>query len=129
MKLRLNVFLIDYVWYIGERFYRQEKSPGDGNMLIAMCWYCTFFLPLSSIINRLRIPAVIQIAGTVFLLIIPFIFCRIRYNPRRKESIRLRYKNKRNWGRRLLVVWGFLIMIVAMECIVLIKIGLWHIGT
>lgn len=37
MKLRLNVFLIDYVWYIGERFYRQEKSPGDGNMLIAMC--------------------------------------------------------------------------------------------
>lgn len=45
MKLRLNVFLIDYVWYIGERFYRQEKSPGDGNMLIAMCWYCTFFFP------------------------------------------------------------------------------------
>ena len=129
MKLKLNMLLIDYVWYIGEQFHRQEKSPGDGNMLIALCWYCIFFLPLLSIINRLRMPSVIQIAITIILLIIPFTFCRIRYNPRRKESIRLRYKDKRNWGRRLLMFWGFLIMIVAIECIVLIKIGLWHIGT
>lgn len=128
MKFRLDVSLIDYVWYLGERFHRQNQSPGDGNMLIAMCWYCTFFLPLLSVINKLRIPSVIQILITVILIVIPFVFCRIRYNSGRRESIKLRYENKRNLGRRLLVIWSILIIITVIEFIVLIEIGFWHIG-
>ena len=128
MKLKLNVFPIDYVWYIGERFHQQYRRPGDGRILIAMCWYCTFFLPLLSIINELKAQLTIKILLNIILIFIPFIFCRIRYSPKHKEIIRLRYKNKKNWGRRLLIVWSILIIIVAIEFIVLIKIGFWHVG-
>lgn len=104
MKLKLNVFPIDYVWYIGERSHQQYRSPGDGSMLIAMCWYCTFFLPLLSITNELKVQLTIKILLNIILIFIPFIFCRMRYSPKHKEIIRLRYKNKKNLGRRLLIV-------------------------
>ncbi|WP_337431470.1 hypothetical protein [Bilophila sp.] len=128
MKHKLNMSLIDYVWYVGERFHQREQSPGDGNMLIAICWYCTFFLPLLSVVNKLKISLVLQLLGSIVLIIVPFVFCHIRYNQKNKYLIGLQYKNKKHWGRRLLIIWSFLLAVIIMEFIVMIKIGFWHIG-
>lgn len=126
MKLKLDI--IDYIWYTGERFHQEKKSPGDGNLLIAICWYCTFFLPLSSLLNKLRISSIIQILGSIVLIIIPFVFCRIRYKKKKKELIELQYKNKKKWGKRLLTIWSILIIVVIVEFVFLIKTGFWHLG-
>ena len=117
MRLKLPS-IIDYIWYIGEKFHQQEKSPGDGAMLIAICWYGSFFLPLLTLINKLKIS----------LIIAPFIFCRIRYNRSNKELIELQYHNKTNWGKRLLIIWAVLIIVVIVEFTVCVKTGVWHVG-
>jgi len=127
--MKFNASIIDYIWYVGEKFHQQEHGPGDGTALIAICWYCVFFLPLISLINKLNILFMIRIFISVLLMVIPYIFCRIRYSPERKEMIRLQYKGKRSWGRRLLTIWAVLVTTAAMECIALIKIGFWHVGT
>lgn len=119
---------IDYVWYVGERFRGQENSPGDGNMLVAMCWYCTFFLPLLFLINVSGMPWAVRAAASMVIIFIPFAFCRVRYDAGRREAMELRYGNKRNWGRRLLVIWGVLVVTVVMELAVLVGTGFWHIG-
>lgn len=125
--MKFNLSLIDYIWYTGERFHQREQNPGDGNMLIMISWYCTLFLPLLSIINKLEISLIIQIAVSILLIFVPSLFCRFRYTSRRKEAIKLRYKNKKNWGRRLLIIWGGLIVIVAIEVFLLAKSGAWYI--
>lgn len=126
MKFKLNI--IDYIWYTGEKFHQEGKNPGDGNLLIAICWYSSFSLPLLSLLNKLKISSITQISGSIILIIVPFVFCRIRYNKRKRELIELRYKNKKKWGKRLLTIWGILIIIVIAEFVVLIKTGFWHIG-
>ncbi|MCX4294413.1 MAG: hypothetical protein OSJ56_10195 [Prevotella sp.] len=127
MRLKLPS-IIDYIWYIGEKFHQQEKSPGDGAMLIAICWYGSFFLPLLTLINKLKISLITRIVLGVFLIIAPFIFCRIRYNRSNKELIELQYHNKTNWGKRLLIIWAVLIIVVIVEFTVCVKTGVWHVG-
>ena len=100
--------LIDYVWYVGERFHQREQSPGDGNMLIAICWYCTFFLPLVSVVNKLNISLVLQLLGSIILIVVPFVFCHVRYNQKNKYLIGLQYKNKKHWGTPLAYNMEFL---------------------
>lgn len=117
--------IIDYIWYTGEKFHQQGKGPGDGNMLIALCWYCSFFLPLLSLINKSKISPIAQISGNIILIIIPFVFCYFRYDKKTKELIKLRYKNKKNWGKRILAIWSILIVIVTVEFIIFIKTGFW----
>ena len=127
MRLKF-LSIIDYIWYAGERFHQQEKSPGDGTMLVAICWYGSFFLPLLSLIYRLKIPQIVQIILSAVLVVIPFVLCRIRYNNRNRRVIELRYKSKKRWGNRLLAIWAVLITVVIVEFIVSVKTGLWHIG-
>lgn len=126
MKFRPG--MIDYIWYVGERFHQQEKTPGDGTVLIATCWYCSFFLPLLSVVNKFGIPWIIKVFGSVLLIVIPFVFCRIRYDKERKELIGLRYRDKKQWGKCLLAIWGVLIIIAVAEFVVLTKTGFWRIG-
>ena len=125
--MKFNLSLIDYVWYTGERFHQQEHNPGDGTMLIMISWFCTLFLPLLSIVYKLKTSPIIQITASIILLLFPFLFCHFRYTPKHKEALNLRYKNKKNWGRRLLIIWGSLIIIVAIEVFLLSQFGVWHI--
>lgn len=37
--------IIDHIWYVGEKLHQQEKSPGEGALLVAICWYGSFFFP------------------------------------------------------------------------------------
>ncbi len=39
-------FIVDYIWYVGEKVHQQWKNPGDGEMLVASSWFCTCFFPL-----------------------------------------------------------------------------------
>ena len=87
-----------------------------------------FFLPLVSVVNKLNISLVLQLLGSIVLIVVPFVFCHIRYNHKNKYLIGLQYKNKKHWGRRLLIIWSFLLAVIIMEFIVMIKIGFWHIG-
>ena len=120
--------IIDYIWYVGEKLHQQEKSPGDGVLLVAICWYGSFFLPLLSLIYRLKTFLIIQIILGITLIIIPFVFCRIRYNKLNRELIESRYKNKKEWGKSLFKVWIVLFIVVLVEFILLIKTGFWHLG-
>lgn len=120
--------IIDHLWYVGEKLHQQEKSPGDGALLVAICWYGSFFLPLLSLIYRLKTFLIIQIILGITLIIIPFVFCRVRYNKLNRELIESRYKNKKEWGKSLFKVWTVLIIVVLVEFIVLIKTGFWHLG-
>ena len=119
-------FIIDYIWYVGEKIHLQEQNPGDGNMMIAITWYCTLFFPLLYITNRLHIYPIIQIIFSIILILFPFIFCRLRYTQEYKKVIFAEYKNTKI-GHRLFMIWGGLIIIVAIETFLFIKLGWWNV--
>ncbi len=97
---------IDYIWFVGESFHRQEKSPGDGTALLMWCWYLDAVLILLTLFHRIAggwifYPVIVIVP---VLLAAPFLFCRFRYTAKRQNEIFTRHSGKKT-GRQLLAIW------------------------
>ena len=114
---------IDYIWFIGESFHRQEKSPGDGTALVMWGWYLDVVIILLTLFYKMEL-------GWVFYMIIPallsvpFLFCHFRYTVKRQDEILARFPSKKI-GRKLLVVWAMIICIFCLEVFLMILLVLW----
>lgn len=116
---------IDYIWFVGESYHRQEKSSGDGETLLMWCWYLDAFLVLITLFSHILNDWIFYLFIGLILLAAPFLFCRCRYTKRCQEEIFTRY-SKKKIGRKLLIVYIVIISICCIEVLLLIFSGLWH---
>lgn len=115
---------IDYIWFVGESFQKQENSPGDGETLLMWGWYLNAVLPLWSFICRLGAGWIFNVVILVVLLAVPFLFCRWRYNRSRSHTILSQFHCKHP-GRKLLLVWIIIICVACIEGVLMLYWGLW----
>lgn len=119
-------FIVDYIWYVGEKTHQQWKNPGDGEMLVASSWFCTCFLPWATLLYKISIPFYILLIGFAAIISFPFLFCRLRYGKKTKEALSVKYGKYKNWGKRLFKIWGVLLAVLGLEIFLFVAIGLWH---
>lgn len=118
---------IDYVWSVGESHHQREKGPGDGASLLMWGWYLDAMLPLWSFARQLDAGRVVDGVILAMLLATPFVFCRLRHTPRRREAILARFRNKHP-GRSLLFVWIGMVAIACVETLLMLHLGIWRVG-
>ena len=117
---------IDYIWFVGETFHRQEKSPGDGATLIMWCWYLDVAMILLTLFHRIAGGWIFYPVIVPVLLAVPFLLCRFRYTAKRQEEIFARHSGKKT-GSRLLAIWAVIVGIFCLEVLLMVFSGLWSI--
>lgn len=117
---------IDYIWFVGESFHRQEKSPGDGAALIMWCWYFDVLMILLTMLHRIAGGWIFYPIIGLVLLAVPFLFCYFRYTAKRQDEIFARHSSKKT-GRQLLAIWAVIVGIFCLEVLLMVFSGLWSI--
>lgn len=118
---------IDYVWSVEESHHQRGKGPRDGASLLMWGWYLDAMLPLWSFARQLDAGRAVDGVILAMLLATPFVFCRLRYTPRRREAILARFRNKHP-GRSLLFVWIGMVAIACVETLLMLHLGIWRVG-
>ena len=118
---------IDYIWFVGEFFYRREKSPGGGTALIMWCWYLDATLILLTLFHRIAGGWIFYSVIVPVLLAVPFLFCRFRYTAKRQNELFARHSGKKT-GRQLWAIWAAIVGIFCLEVLLMVFSGLWSIG-
>ncbi len=118
---------IDYIWCVGEVNHKRRTGPGDGETLIMVCWYLDILFPVITFVYRLGLDRMVMTLISLILIVIPFVFCRWRYNQSRREAILQRYRCERP-GRALLWIWGAIVVIAGIEAVLMMCGGLWANG-
>lgn len=109
--------LIDYIWYVAERFSEREHNNLDGGMLLFLCWLFVIVMPLGLTLGCLWGPAIAITA--LPLVFLPSLFCRLRYTPERREALREHYRGMRHPGRRLFSIILIAIALMIVDFIVM----------
>lgn len=113
--------LIDYMWYVAERFSEREHNNLDGGMLLFMCWLFVIVMPLGLTLGCLWGPAIAT--SSLILAFLPSGFCRLRYTPARREALREHYRGMKHPGRRLIEI-----ILIAIALMIAVFALMFHLG-
>ena len=113
--------LIDYMWYVAERFSEREHNNLDGGMLLFLCWLFVIVIPLGLTLGCLW--GSIFAVSSLILAFLPSVFCRLRYPPARREALRKHYRGMQHPGRRL-----FSIILIAVALMIAVFVLMFHLG-
>lgn len=113
--------LIDYMWYVAERFSEREHNNLDGGMLLFLCWLFVIVMPLGLTLGCL---GGLEIAmSSLILVFLPSVFCRLRYTSARCEAIREHYRGMKHPGRRLISI-----ILIAIALMIAVFALMFHLG-
>lgn len=113
--------LIDYIWYVAERFSEREHNNLDGGMLLFLCWLFVIVMPLGLTLGCLWGPAIAL--SSLILVFLPSVFCRLRYTSARREALREHYRGMKHLDRRL-----FSIVLIAIALMIAVFALMFHLG-
>lgn len=111
--------LIDYIWYVAERFSEREHNNLDGGMLLFLCWLFVIVMPLGLTLGCLWEPAIAL--SSLILVFLPSVFCRLRYTPERREALHEHYRGMKHLDRRL-----FSIVLIAIALMIAVFALMFH---
>ena len=105
----LRFCVIDYIWYVAERFSEREHNNLNGGMLLFMCWLFVIIMPLGLTLGHFFGPAIA--VPSLILSVLPSVFCKLRYTPARRETLREHYREMKHPGRKLI---GIILTAIAL---------------
>ncbi len=117
----LRFCVIDYIWYMAERFSEREHNNLNGGMLLFMCWLFVIIMPLALTLGYFFGPAIA--VPSLILGVLPSVFCKIRYTPARREALHEHYREMKHPGRKLIGI-----ILTAIALIIAYVILMYHFG-
>lgn len=99
-RRKYRVCFLDRMWYVAERFSEREHNNLNGGMLLFMCWLFVIIMPLALTLGYFFRPAIAM--SSLILVLLPSVFCKLRYTPARREALRDHYRGMERPGRRLI---------------------------
>ena len=105
----LRFCVIDYIWYMAERFSEREHNNLNGGMLLFMCWLFVIIMPLGLTLGHFFGPAIA--VPSLILVLLPSVFCKLRYTSARREALREHYREMKHPGRKLI---GIILTAIAL---------------
>ena len=115
---------IDYVWYVGECWHKKVYNPADGGVLLFGFWATIVFLPFITPLLYRSMSWLLAVPIGLGLILFPYIFCRLRYTKKRRESLKWRYGKIRNLGRRLVRILIIYLILTLIAFIISYSLGL-----
>lgn len=120
----LRFCVIDYIWYVAERFSEREHNNLNGGMLLFMCWLFVILMPLALTLGHFFGPAVA--VSSLLLGVLPSVFCKLRYTPARREALHEHYHKMKHPGRRLIGIILTAIALIFVYFILMYHFGFIH---
>lgn len=117
----LRFCVIDYIWYVAERFSEREHNNLNGGMLLFMCWLFVIIMPLGLTLGHFFGPAIA--VPSLILGVLPSVFCKLRYTPARREALRKHYCEMKHPGRKLIGI-----ILTAIALIIAYVLLMYHLG-
>ena len=117
----LRFCVIDYIWYMAERFSEREHNNLNGGMLLFMCWLFVIIMPLALTLGYFFGPAIA--VPSLILGVLPSVFCKLRYTPARREALHEHYREMKHPGGRLIGI-----ILTAIALIIAYVILMYHLG-
>ena len=87
------------MWYMAERFSEREHNNLNGGMLLFMSWLFVIIMPLALTLGYFFGPTIAM--SSLIIVLLPSVFCKLRYTPTRREALRDHYRGMKRPGRRL----------------------------
>lgn len=97
------------MWYVAERFSEREHNNLNGGMLLFMCWLFVIIMPLALTLGYFFRPAIAM--SSLILVLLPSVFCKLRYTPARREALQEHYREMKHPDRRLI---GIILIAIAL---------------
>lgn len=104
-----RICFLDRMWYMAERFSEREHNNLNGGMLLFMCWLFVIIMPLGLTLGYFFGPAIA--VPSLILVLLPSVFCKLRYTPARREALHEHYREMKHPGRRLI---GIILTAIAL---------------
>lgn len=130
MKLRREIepkyryYFFDYLYYKGEK-WSEKAWRSSGMMMLAWYWWLNVAIPAAFIMPLSWGKSLKNYLGLV-LIVLPIVFCIIRYRKGRKIAIMFHYKHLKNSGFTIALLILLSVVIFIIEMWILEKGGWVH---